>query len=217
MELNYKQEIARSNLIFTRFIAGSSQRRTRVVHRLSILRIFTIPNTMLRNAVQKICGGNKRSSNPLKLPFLQKISYGVGHVFNDLCANCWFSYLLLYMTKVVSLSNASAGLILLIGQVADAIFTPFIGYGCDKTNCKCYGRRKLWHLIGSFCVLLSFPFIFNLCLKCDSTSPTILLLYYSSFVVVFQFGWAAVQISHLSLIPEICHKVSEKVELNAIR
>eukprot|EP00794_Sanderia_malayensis_P003502 gene3502-4002_t len=167
---------------------------------------------------QKLCSSKStRDDRGLRLPFMQKLFYGVGHVFNDLCANCWFSYLLLYMTKVVSLSNASAGLVLLIGQVSDAIFTPFIGYGCDKTNVKCYGRRKLWHLIGTFCVLLSFPFIFNLCMNCENASTTILLVYYSGFVIVFVFGWASVQISHLSLIPEIARKISEKVELNAIR
>ena len=121
------------------------------------------------------------------------------------------------MTKVISLSNAHAGLILLIGQVADGIFTPFIGYGCDKTNFRLYGRRKVWHVIGTICVLLSFPFIFNKCFNCDGASSTTVVLYYAAFVVVFQFGWAAVQISHLSLIPEIATKVSEKVELNAIR
>jgi len=121
------------------------------------------------------------------------------------------------MTKVISLSNADAGLILLIGQVADAIFTPFIGYGCDKTNFRWYGKRKLWHLIGTLCVLLSFPFIFNKCVNCETSSHTALVLYYGAFVVVFQFGWAAVQISHLSLIPEIANKISQKVELNAIR
>ena len=167
---------------------------------------------------EKICKRKRQTDkNPARLPPLQKVFYGVGHIFNDLCANCWFSYLLIYMTKVVSLSNAHAGLILLIGQVADGIFTPFIGYGCDKTNLKHYGRRKFWHLIGTLCVLLSFPFIFNKCFTCESGSSTSIVLYYAAFVVVFQFGWAAVQISHLSLIPEIATKVSEKVELNAIR
>eukprot|EP00794_Sanderia_malayensis_P000140 gene140-752_t len=170
---------------------------------------------------QRLCSSNcdesTRDDRGVRLPFRQKLFYGVGHVFNDLCANCWFSYLLLYMTKVISLSNANAGLVLLIGQVANAISTAFIGYGCDKTNVKCYGRRKLWHLIGTFCVLLSLPFIFNQCINCENASTTILLVYYSGFAIVFQFGWASVQISHLSLIPEIARKTSEKVELNAIR
>lgn len=34
----------------------------------------------------------------LTLP--EKLCYGVGHVFNDLCASMWFSYLLIFFEKV---------------------------------------------------------------------------------------------------------------------
>lgn len=30
----------------------------------------------------------------------EKLCYGVGHVFNDLCASMWFSYLLIFFEKV---------------------------------------------------------------------------------------------------------------------
>ncbi|XP_057310021.1 major facilitator superfamily domain-containing protein 12-like [Hydractinia symbiolongicarpus] len=151
------------------------------------------------------------------LPRTQKIFYGVGHILNDLCANCWFSYVLIYMTKLAGLSERNAGLVLLIGQVADALFTLIIGYSCDKTKITWYGKRKLWHGIGTTCVLISFPFVFNLCIGCSNSSATVKLVYYSAFVIVFQFGWAATQIAHLSLIPDITSKESQRVELNAIR
>lgn len=147
----------------------------------------------------------------------QKIFYGVGHIFNDLCGNCWFSYVLIYMTKVAGLSESNAGLVLLIGQLADALFTLIIGYSCDKTKITWYGKRKFWHGVGTICVLASFPFVFNLCISCDNASETTKLIYYSGFVIIFQFGWAAVQIAHLALIPEIATKASQRVELNAIR
>jgi hypothetical protein len=39
----------------------------------------------------------------------QRYAYGVGHMFNDLSATCWFSYLLVYLQSVANLSNATAG------------------------------------------------------------------------------------------------------------
>lgn len=147
----------------------------------------------------------------------QKAFYGVGHILNDLCANCWFSYALIYWTKIVGLSETDAGLLLLIGQIADAVCTVFIGYGCDKTKCRWYGKRKLWHAIGTICVVISFPFIFNLCVGCTDSEESIKILYYSGFIIIFQFGWAATQISHLALIPEIAHRCSDMVHLNSIR
>ena len=37
------------------------------------------------------------------------------------------------------------------------------------------------------------------------------------FIVIFQFGWATTQISHLAMIPELSECKIEKVTLNAIR
>ena len=35
-----------------------------------------------------------------KLPFRQVLGYGLGHVFNDICASLWFTYLLIFLQKV---------------------------------------------------------------------------------------------------------------------
>lgn len=71
---------------------------------------------------------------------------------------------------------------------------------------------------GTVCVLLSFPFIFSPCLGCGVATPEwAALLYYGPFIVTFQFGWAATQIAHLSLIPELATSDHEKVELTALR
>ena len=73
-------------------------------------------------------------------------------------------------------------------------------------------------ITGTVCVLLSFPFIFSPCLGCGEATPEwAALLYYGPFIVVFQFGWAATQIAHLSLIPELVTSDHEKVELTALR
>ena len=145
----------------------------------------------------------------------QKFCYGVGHILNDLAANAWFSYLIIYLIKVARLSNSQTGLVAMLGQVTDGICTPIIAILNDKTVCR-YGRRKIWHLIGSLCVSLSFPLLFTRLLG-DEVSNSLKLAYYIGVAAVFQFGWGCVQISHLSLIPEIAIRESEKVDLNAIR
>ncbi|KAI6656671.1 Major facilitator superfamily domain-containing protein 12 [Oopsacas minuta] len=152
--------------------------------------------------------------------WVEFFAYGLGHFFNDLCASLWFTYLLLFYHSVIQLGNSYAGLLLLIGQVADGICTPIIGMASDHTKFKYYGRRKIWHLIGTISVFISFSFIWYRCLLCDVTKTNSLaveMVYYSVFIIIFQFGWASVQISHLSLIPEITSNESERVSLNSIR
>lgn len=98
-----------------------------------------------------------------RVPFKSKLAYGVGHVLNDVCASMWFTYLLVYFHLVLGFSPAYAGVVLLIGQVADAVATPFVGLQSDKIDdfwlCR-YGRRKTWHLIGKLLYLFA-TFIFH--------------------------------------------------------
>ncbi|CAH1778048.1 unnamed protein product [Owenia fusiformis] len=130
----------------------------------------------------------------------------------------WFSYLLVYLHFVIGFNNVLAGNLMLIGQVSDAVFTPFIGFESDRTNGFCgYGKRKSWHLLGTICCICSFPFLFNACISCEHSAKWAQFIYYSPFVVIFQFGWASTQISHLSLIPDLTSNSQERVELNAIR
>lgn len=162
----------------------------------------------------------RTSNNRHFLPLRQRLAFCVGHVLNDVCAAIWFSYLLVYMHFVNRFHTTIAGVLLLIGQIADAMATPFVGIESDKDSdwwiCK-YGRRKTWHLLGTVCVVTSFPFLFNKCIGCETSHESAQIIYYSAFIVIFQFGWAAVQISHLSLIPDLTPFSSERVELNAWR
>ena len=153
-----------------------------------------------------------------KLGFRTKACYGVGHVLNDLCSSMWFTYLLVYLHQVAKFSNIKAGALLLVGQLADGICTPLVGIESDNTGNFKYGRRKVWHAVGVACVAFTFPFIFNLCISnCKNADEGPLFFYYALFIIIFQFGWATTQISHLALIPELSDDEHEKCGLNAIR
>lgn len=166
--------------------------------------------------------GSESCSRPRRrLHWVRKLAYGVGHVFNDLAASMWFTYLILFYHKVVQLDNALAGTLLLIGQMVDGLATPVIGYLCDITPFWYlgFGRRKIWHLLGTILVAVSLFFFWHKCLPCEATHASLpwQIVWYAVFIAIFQVGWASVQISHLSLIPELTDDESERVGLNAIR
>ncbi|XP_014212674.1 major facilitator superfamily domain-containing protein 12-like [Copidosoma floridanum] len=141
-----------------------------------------------------------------------RTAYALGHVFNDLVAAMWFSYTLLFLQRVALLEPLTAGFLLLLGQVTDALMTPVFGVLVDR-----YSKRKTWHVIGSVMVGLSFPVIFGSFVPTASPTGSSKLLVYVASIVVFQTGWAAVQISHLSMIPALAHTALLRAELTAIR
>ena len=55
---------------------------------------------------------------PPRLPYSQVFFYSLGHVFNDLCAATWFSYLLPFLTFAANLSPGEAGIVMFSGQIA---------------------------------------------------------------------------------------------------
>ena len=52
---------------------------------------------------------------------------------------------------------------------------------------------------------------------CEPQGELAVVGYYSAFVVLFQFGWATVQISHLSMIPDITSDEAERMALTSVR
>lgn len=90
-------------------------------------------------------------ADDISLSLCARLSYSVGHFLNDLCASMWFTYLLVYYHSVLGFNNTVAGVLLLVGQIADGICTPLIGYESDRTQgCRNYGKRKSWHLVGEY-------------------------------------------------------------------
>lgn len=53
---------------------------------------------------------------------VQKVSFGLGHIFNDLCAAMWFSYTLFYLQVVLTMESTTAGILLMTGKFVS---------GCD--------------------------------------------------------------------------------------
>lgn len=150
-----------------------------------------------------------------RLPVRQRAAYGVGHILNDLTSSVSFTYLVIYLTKVAELSNRYTGLVILFGQIADAISNWTTGIVSDRTVSR-YGRRKKWHLVGTLVVTIGFPLLLIRVLD-PHTSDLVKFGYFVVAISWFQFGWGCVQVSHLSLIPEISNHGDERMELNVIR
>ncbi|EAA12972.4 AGAP011492-PA, partial [Anopheles gambiae str. PEST] len=165
----------------------------------------TFPNTTVDMERAQL---EKRST----LKMCEKIGYGLGHVYNDLCAGIWFSYTLLFMQGALGMPAAEAGAMVMLGQVGDAIATPIVGLLTDR-----YGTKRQWHIAGTFIVFLTFPMIFSLCPWCSVAPHWWEILYFVIVILAFQFGWPIVQVTHLAMIPELSRTQKDRSDLTAIR
>lgn len=79
------------------------------------------------------------------LPLLTKIGFGLGHIYNDLCAGVWFSYTLLFMQGALKMPGTEAGSLMMLGQVGDALCTPIVGFLVDR-----FSTKQRWHILGKY-------------------------------------------------------------------
>ncbi|TXG49016.1 hypothetical protein EZV62_024891 [Acer yangbiense] len=140
--------------------------------------------------------------------------YGMGHMLNDITAACWFTYLLLFLTDI-GLSPRAAAAVMLSGQIADAFATIFTGELIDR-----FGHFKIWHGAGSVLVAVSFSSVFGGCMPCTilgTSSVTVETISYCVFAAIFNVGWAATQVSHMSMVNCITLNSTSRVVLTSCR
>jgi Na+/melibiose symporter-like transporter len=120
---------------------------------------------------------------------------------------------------------------LLSGQIADGIATNFVGLLIDKTNTS-IGKRTPWFIAGSLLVIPSFILTFNTCFLAEyvwgtdwettgawdaETHKLITYVYYITLPALFNIGWAAVQISTMSIVVAITYDQKQRDTLISYR
>lgn len=63
-----------------------------------------------------LTSNHNQTNWPTNLSQLQKYSFGLGHVINDIMGVLWFSYALLFLQVVVDLTPTVSALLLFIGK-----------------------------------------------------------------------------------------------------
>ena len=154
---------------------------------------------------------------------IRQLSFGVGHVINDVTRLLMISFRLVFLMKVVGMSASNTGWIILFSRVTNAVvFRPMAGYLCDKVSIpvlsRRHGKKKSWHLIGIVLQVVSMPLLFSNCLVCSSEpSQWELIAYYGTINTLGWISIVLIETAHLSLIPFIAEDQKEAVKLNGLR
>ena len=145
-------------------------------------------------------------------------SYGVGHFQNDISSTILLSFLPLFLKEISPIDSERpgywVGIVVVVGQVVDSLMTPLIGFLSDRTHTR-IGKRKPWHVFGSVFTLISFIMLLEPCMYCNSDTGKILNS--TIFFCLYNIGWAACQVSHMSLVPSLSVSRIRRDKLNNLR
>ena len=145
-------------------------------------------------------------------------SYAVGHFQNDITSTILLSFMPLFLKEISPIDSTRpgywVGVCVVIGQVVDSIATPLIGHLSDRTQTK-IGKRKPWHIAGSILTLISFIMLLKPCFYCTSDAQKVANS--TVFFCLYNIGWAACQVSHMSLVPSLSVSRIRRDKLNNLR
>ena len=128
-----------------------------------------------------------------------------GSIFNDLCKRM-FSFCLLFFMEVMELSAADTGLIILIGQIVDALTSVISGYLGDMVKVPVLsqkmGMRKSWHLMATVFMGIVVPLCVNRCILCSGSHQTWLpTVYYGFLYSLYNMCFSVVEIIRTGSLP----------------
>jgi len=175
-----------------------------------------------------------------KLSVGVKVGYGVCDMGGNLFFTAMAFVFLFYLTDVVLIKPALAGVIVAVGKIWDAVTDPVVGYVSDRTETK-LGRRRPYMLVGAFPLFVATIIMFtNPLLVFDKVSflspdvfaegfdwsaaawnpsehQTLLLIWGIIFFCLLNLAYTLVNIPYNSLTPELTQDYHERTSLNGFR
>ncbi len=148
-----------------------------------------------------------------RLRLRTKLGFGVCDLGGNLFFTAMGFWSLNYLTDVVGLTAAAAGLAVMLGKLWDAVTDPLVGYLSDRTRSR-MGRRRPYMLFGAVPLLLTMWFFFS---KPGITGLTGLTVWATVALCLLNTAYTLVNIPYNSLTPELTDDFNERTSLNGFR
>ncbi len=147
-----------------------------------------------------------------KLPFATKLAFGAGDLTPAVATIIVSFFQLFFLVSVAGLRPGTAGTILLVARIWDAVTDPIMGWLTDNTRSR-FGRRRPWLLFGS----VPFGLVFFLLWVVPPLGETGTFIYYLVLTVLFSTAFTVVGVPYTALTPELTLDYDERTSLTSYR
>ena len=147
------------------------------------------------------------------LSFKTKFGWGIGTLTVSLMFQANGLLLLVYLTDFVNMPAATAGLLIGLSKIYDAVTDPVMGRISDRTN-TAWGKRRPYVLLGTLFCALSFILLFNL--AAFSESPNIILITLLA-LILNATGYTIFNVPYLAMPSEITTDYDSRTDLMSYR
>lgn len=124
-------------------------------------------------------------------------------------------YYMKFLTDVVNLPLAWAGLVTTVAVVWDAITDPIMGIITDRTRSK-YGKHRRYILWGMPLLCLSFVMMWNGYGFDGQAEPLKTFLYYTFAYMLYKTAYTVIDIPHVAMLPELAPDYDLRIQYNSV-
>jgi Na+/melibiose symporter-like transporter len=128
---------------------------------------------------------------------MKKLGYAMGDMGISVSYFAVGFFFMFYLTDMVGLSPAAAGLALFIGKLWDGVNDPLMGIISDRTVSR-FGKKRVYVLFGSIALAVSFMLLWTVPLGAPAWGrflwATVSLLLYST-------AYTVVVVPYMALVP----------------
>jgi len=147
------------------------------------------------------------------LPFKIRFGWGIGTLTVSLMFQATGLLLLLYLTDFVKLDATTAGLLIGLSKIYDAVTDPIMGRISDRTKSP-WGKRRPYVFLGTFMCAGSFILLFNLAAFADSPNIVIITLF---ALILNATGYTVFNVPYLAMPSEITTDYNARTNLVSYR
>ncbi|MDR2071159.1 MAG: MFS transporter [Treponema sp.] len=148
-----------------------------------------------------------------KLTVKQKLGFGIFDLGGNMLFTLMGFWSLKYLTDVVGIAAAWAGIAVMAGKLWDAVTDPAMGYISDRTLSR-WGRRRPYLLFGALPMLLAMWVFFS---APEIASPALLVIWAVLALMFLNTASTVINIPYSSLTPELTDDYHERSTLNGYR
>lgn len=148
-----------------------------------------------------------------KITFGTKLGYGAGDMYAGGAFLLVGLLFMRFMTDVVGVNPALAGVVFLIGKIWDAISDPMMGLISDRTRTR-FGRRRVYFLIGIIPILFSFSMLWY---RVGNDNQMVMFVYYMLAYVLFNTVFTMVMVPYNGLLANMVTDYKMRTSFNTVR
>ena len=139
-------------------------------------------------------------------------AWATGSLATGAAFNAMSLFALFYMTSVLGVGAALAGILLFAVRLYDAVTDPVMGAISDRTKHR-WGPQRPYLLLGAFALAASFALFFNLASLPVAATATLLL----AALIIYSTSYTVFAVPYLAMSPTLAPSYDARTRLMSMR